>query len=352
MDPVTTPPATATIQDVARAAAVSPATVSRVLNRPEIVATDKVERVRAAIEALGYRPSASARELRTGMSRTIGLLVGDISQPFHGALAKSVEQAAETHGYGVMLGDLDHREDRLLQFLAAAPSRGLAGLVIATADDLDKPRLRDAVRAVRAAGVAVVTTSQTLAAGGVPTVSFDYRQMGRDAADHLLRAGCRRLVVLGGGAGSWFSRAVEAGVRAATRAAGAGVQVVNGRFQSERARLGLARALGRGPAPDGVVAANTPMAVGAIRALADAGLRVPADVAVVVCEDVPDAQYLSPSLSVIETDLGAYGRVAVDMLLKVISDSTFDDTAVLPHSLVARESSSRDGATDGGGRGD
>jgi DNA-binding LacI/PurR family transcriptional regulator len=333
-----------TILDVARAAGVSPATVSRVINHPDIVAADKRDRVRSAIAELGFEPSAPARHLRMGASQSIALLVGDISQPFHGRLAKAVGRASESAGLSVMLGDLDHREDRLIAFLHSAPKRGLAGVIVSTADDLDQPSLRRAVGELVQAGIPMVTTSQGLESLEVPSVTFDYTGVGRDAVEHLVASGRDRIVMLGGGRGSWYSREIQRGVRAAARSGAAQVSVINGRFRHEPARAAIDRLLGKGTRPDGIVAANTPMALGAIRAYADAGLWVPDDVAVVVCENIPESDYLLPSLTTVDADLDSLGTHAVEMLLQCIAGTAPDNPRLLlPHGIVVRESSAQRG---------
>lgn len=328
-----------TIYDVARSAGVSPTTVSRVLNTPRAVAANTVVRVRRAIDELGFRPSLQARDLRLRSSHTIGLLVGDISQPFDGALTKSVARAAEGSGYAVMVGDLDRCEHRLLDYLDTMPSRGPAGVLLATADHLDKPATRDAVRRLEGCGIPVVTMARVLPAAEAPAVGFDYRQIGIDAARHLLDTGSGPLVALGGGPESSHSRALQAGMRAAARAVGVEVHLANGRFRYEPARAAVARLLARGVRPGGVIAANATMAMGAIRALGEAHVDVPTDSRVVVCEDVPCAEHHSPSLTAIDADPDDYGAVAVDILLRRVTGQPVPATTVLPHSLRIRESS-------------
>jgi DNA-binding LacI/PurR family transcriptional regulator len=335
-----------TISDVAQAAGVSEATVSRVLNRPEIVAEEKRRRVLSAIEQLKFEPSLSARTLRLKSFRNVALLVGDISQPFHGRMAKAVEAAAEEHGYSVTLGDLDNSEGRLLGFLQALPKRGVDGVLLSTAADLDRPVVRDAIEELRRQGIPLVTTSQSVSSMGVPSVLEDIKQVGKDAANHLIARGDNLLVLIGGGNASAYSRILHSGVREAVREAvretahgKASLKIVNGRYQHEPARKALARLLLAGYRPDGIVTANTPMAIGAIRALKEAGLTVPGDVAVVSCEDVPDAQFILPSITSVGTDMNEYGAQAFGLLLRIMSGNVSHEDCIIPHELIVRESS-------------
>lgn len=327
-----------TISDVARLAGVSPATVSRVLNRPEIVVAAKREKVLAAIQELGFEPSASARSLRTGSSRSIALLVGDISQSFHGTLAKSVATEAEAAGYSLLLGDLDHRRDRLLDFLRSIVRRNVDGVVIATAEDITDPEVSAAIGKLVASGVAVVSTVQGVPDLKVPRVAMDYRAMGDHAVRHLVEQGRRHLVYAGAGR-SPYSQMVESGVRDAADGAGAHLAVVDAAFQLAPAREAIRGLLAGGERIDGVVAANTPIAIGALRGLAEAGLSVPGDVALISCESVPTADFVSPSLSTIGCDLAEYGRAAARTVIGAIEGRPVDDDIQLAFELVVRESS-------------
>ncbi|KUL55382.1 hypothetical protein ADL22_00340 [Streptomyces sp. NRRL F-4489] len=332
----------ATISDVARAAGVSPATVSRVLNHPDIVVAEKRNRVLAAVARLNYQPSSAARGLRSGTFDTLALLVGDISQPFHGRLAKAIEQAAEAKGYSVLLCDLDHRTDRLLGFLASLPKRGVDGILLATADDLDTPPVRDALAHLLEQGVAAVSTSQRLPGLSVPAMVMDYAAAAREATAHLLDRGRWPVACLSGNASSAYSRQILAGYRAACRAAGRRVprrMVLDGDFQAGPARRAMADVLASGTKPEAVLAANVPMALGALRAAADSGLSVPGDLAVISCEDVPMAEYLRPSLSAVGTDLDTYGRQAVELLVAAIEGETVAPVAPMPYTLRVRDSS-------------
>jgi DNA-binding LacI/PurR family transcriptional regulator len=328
----------ATIHDVAAAAGVSPATVSRVLNRPEIVAAEKVARVRAAIDELGFQRSVVARDLRLRSSHTIALLVADISQPSQAALAKSVERRAEKSGYAVMLGDLDHRQERLLNFLREIPSRGLAGVLIATGDDLDKSALAEAIRHVEERGVRVVTLARAAEVPDVPMVTFESQRIGQDAAAHLLEQGRSQLLFLSGGKASWHSRALESGVRQAVKRASASLSVIDGQFQHKPAYTAVVQLLEQGVRPAGIIAATTPMALGAVRALGEAGLAVPADVGVVVCQNEPLAEYVTPSLTAVGGDVDLHGERAVDALLRRIAGDPVGPPTILQHSLIPRES--------------
>ncbi|MER7397705.1 LacI family DNA-binding transcriptional regulator [Streptomyces sp. NPDC000151] len=332
----------ATISDVARRAGVSRTTVSRVLNHPETVAEEKRARVLAAIEELGYRPNVSARNLRRGAFGVLALCVGDVSQPFHGQLTKAVQKAAEKHGYSVLLYDLDNRSDRLTAFLEGLPHRGVDGVLIATADDLTAPAVRSAIGAVLEAGVFVVSTGTAVDDSAVPAIVSDNTAMGAEATRHLLDQDLWPVAFLGGRRSSTLSAELRAGYLTACRRAGRAPQnwmYLSGAFQSEPARRAVVRLLQERPEVRALVAANAPMAVGAMRAAGELGLRIPEDLAVVCCEDVELSMYTSPPLTAVALDLEELGGRAVDTLVAVLAGEKADRATRIPHHLVVRESS-------------
>ncbi|TCC36249.1 LacI family DNA-binding transcriptional regulator [Kribbella speibonae] len=333
----------ATISDVARRAGVSASTVSRVLNQPEAVIAAKRDRVQAAIAELDYRPSSAARNLRRGSFDTLALLVGDISQPFHASLAKSVQRAADEHGYSVLLCDLDHSRERLISLLHSLPKRGVDGIIIATADNVNVQPVRGALGELLSQGVAAVCGSQSIRSLDIPALLTNRVAVARDATAHLLEQGRWPVVFLGGGAGTALTREASKGYEQACRAAGRTVDelhTVDGDYRAEAAEKSFAELLDSGVRPQGVVADNTPMALGAARALAARGLTIPADVAMVSCEDVPLGEYLQPPLSSIRTDMADYGRRIVNVLITAVAGGEVPARTLIPHELVVRGSSS------------
>ncbi|MFD7160556.1 LacI family DNA-binding transcriptional regulator [Kribbella sp. NPDC059898] len=333
----------ATISDVARLAGVSPSTVSRVLNQPEAVIEAKRDRVLTAIAELDYRPSSAARNLRRGSFDTLALLVGDIAQPFHGALAKAVQRAADEQGYSVLLCDLDHSRERLVALLHSLPKRGVDGIIIATADNMNVPPVQAALGELLTQGVAAICGSQSIRSLNVPALLTDRVAVARDATAHLLEQRRWPIVFLGGGPSTALTREARKGYEKACRAAGresAELLVADGDYRAEAAELSIAELLRAGVRPQGIVADNTPMALGAARALASHGLAVPSDVGIVSCEDVPLGEYMQPSLSSIRTDMDDYGRRLVDVLVTAIAGGEVPARTLIPHKLVVRGSSS------------
>lgn len=311
-------PAPATILDVARRAGVSRTTVSRVLNEPDRVSRDILERVRTAARELDYVPSSVARSLRSGKTGTIALLVGDISQPFHGALAKAVAHAADERGKAVVLGDLEHSDERLIEALARAPRQGIDGIIIATGDDLSNPAVSAAVRAIVDQGIPVVTSATIPPGTGALELVADYPAIADRATSELLASGRRRVALLVGDRRGSYAAGLERGYREAVARAGAEPLIADGRYDFARS-VAEVSALLAGPEPaDGVVAATTPMALAVLRAVEAQGLSVPDDVALIACEDVLLAQQVRPALTTVYVDPVANGAELVRVLSEAI----------------------------------
>ena len=334
------------ITDVARAAGVSTATVSRVLNQPDMVVRDKREKVLAAVRALNYAPNSLAHGLRAGQVRTVTLLVGDISQPFHGALAKSMDREGQRLGYRVLLRDLDRREDRTIAALNQLRTSESYGAVLATATDLDTPPVRAAVAAARTRGVVLVTSSQQIPGGQIPAILPQYRSISRLAVDHLVEAGAGPVILIGGTMSSPLSRERMAGFAEACEATGRqdslelaldGDFSVGTAFDRLQALFDrhLGRRFGPGVARFGVIAVNMPMAIGAMQAAALRGLRIPEDMMLICCEDLPLAAAWRPALTTVGIDFDVLAQAAFAAL---VAGDAAAPVSFVPHRLQARRS--------------
>ncbi|MER7796247.1 LacI family DNA-binding transcriptional regulator [Microbacterium sp. NPDC096154] len=327
-----------TIDDVARAAGVHKATVSRALNpaTQDLVSGDTVRRVKRVAERLGYVPNAVARSLRTRQSSTIGVVVPDLMNPIFPPLVRGVESWLQPRGYTSLVANTDDQdaiEDRVLESLL---QRHVDGVVVASG------RLEDqaALRRADAAGLPVVMANRA-AADGRPSVTSDSAAGIVAAVAHLVGLGHRDILHLAGPAtfsttreraDAFVSAAVESGVVPRVVAAG-GLAVVDG----EEA---MARVLAAGPAPTAVVTGNDLVALGAIHALRKHGLSVPGDVSVVGFNDMPFAADVHPALTTVHVPLHDIGVHAARLLLDAIEGGVPVAASVtLPVRLVVRESS-------------
>ncbi len=329
-----------TIADIARESGVSTATVSRVMNRPDIVAAGTRNLVEATIERLDYRPKRVARALRTQRFSSVALAVGDSSNPFFARLGKVLQAVGDEHESTVMVYDLDHRPHRLLEFVRRLPGWGVDGAVILTGDDLAAiDGFAELVETVWEA-VPIITGQQV---SGLPAVVSDHREAGFRAALHLADVGVRRPMFMGMGDDSAVSRLRWEGFAGGVQQAGLGhPQRVESAFSYQSGYESCLR-VAQGDF-DGILAANDQVALGVIRALFEAGRHVPDDVAVIGFDGLGFSPFVRPSLSTMQNDHEQLGRAIGQLLFEQIADRDRSvETVVVEHQLVIRESTSRRG---------
>ncbi|MFF9815356.1 LacI family DNA-binding transcriptional regulator [Streptomyces sp. NPDC014006] len=331
----------ATIQDVARAAGVSAMTVSNVMNgRPHVRPATR-EKVLAAMDRLDYRVNVAARNLRKGRTGTIGLAVPGINQPYYGILADALIGAAARYGLRVSIEQTGASREGELEALALSRNRLYDGLILATAGmgPADAERLRT--------DHPVVILGERIFGGPVDHVAMPNAAAARAATAHLLQRGCRRVAVLCGPVTEEadVSSLRYAGYRQALDEAGLPVDPALVRDSTQLTMAGGARAVRAlveaGVDFDGLFCVTDTVAMGALRGLADAGLRVPEQVRVIGFDNVAESAYLVPSLSTVDPDHEAMAERAVALLVRRMERGGSPDAAqefVGPFTLVVRES--------------
>lgn len=335
------------VKDVAAAAGVSVGTVSNVLNRPERVSSATVQRVQTAIERLGFVRNDAARQLRAGRSRSIGLVVADVGNPFFAEIVRGAEDRAAEAGMTVLLGNSDEAVERQNSHLALFLEQRVNGVLVTPASE-DLSRLQ----ALSAAGVPVILVDREGSDDSFPSVSVDDVEGGRLAAEHLLQSGRRRLAFVCGprsvrqvadrlaGAQSAVAEYPDAGIEIIERPA---LTVLQGRSAGEEivARDAALR-------PDAVFAANDLLAVGLLQAFSfGSGIDVPDDIALIGYDDIDFASATVVPLSSVRQPARLIGWTGVDLLLKEMADGGEHERQVrFRPELVVRESS----ATESGAR--
>jgi LacI family transcriptional regulator len=330
-----------TISDVAREAGVSAQTVSRVLNDKREISAPTRERVVGVIERLGYRPNSVARSLVSNRTFAIGLTVPDICNPFFPDIARGAEDTAREHGYEVFLCNTIEDPGREEAVLRALENRRVDGAVVCSSR-LPDGRLLPWLERQRAA-VLVNRPAPSEAAG---SVRMNDASGTTRAVEHLLDGGRRVIGFLAGPARS-HSRAERS--RGYERAlAGAGIQpdpgltvpcdpTVEGGYEGALALLAEHSGV------DGLVCYNDLVAVGALRAFGELGVRVPGDVAVVGCDDIMLAGLVSPALTTLRAPKYEIGAQAVGMLLEHIDGRRDRSEVILDPELVVRASAPHGG---------
>ncbi|MEJ3651945.1 LacI family DNA-binding transcriptional regulator [Actinomycetes bacterium KLBMP 9759] len=332
-----------TIKDVAKAAGVSPSTVSRVLTGDTSlrVGAETRARIVAAAERLRYTPSRAARAVRGGSSGAIGFAVHDISNPVYAEVIRGAQRAASRHGLVVLLADVEELARDGAVFASVVRSRAIDGLLLLPAGVAED---RTVAREVHGVVPAVVVADRQ---HGLSSVSLQDRPAAELATRHLLDLGHTDIAHLQLDGNGERGRDRLLGWRTAMGAAGltpGADRLVVGGHTAESGRAAVARLLRDGPPPTGIVAATALTAVGALSALRDAGLGVPHDVSVISIHDVFFAEHLSPPLTAVRLPMQALGEAAVELLVETMGGAPRRDLVVEdPPELVVRGTSGAPG---------
>jgi DNA-binding LacI/PurR family transcriptional regulator len=337
--------ATATIEDVAQRAGVSISTVSNVLNGREArMRAETLDRVRQAIRDLAFQPNQSARRLKTGHMAMIGLLVPSIANPFFGALARWVEEAANAHGYGVLLCNTQRSAEREQAYAQAFLAQGVQGVILGSSLQ-DQDHLGPLIER----GLAVVSFDRTAQRAPLTMdyVSLDNHRAGAMAAEHLLALGHTDIVYVSAPLRSVNRVARLEGAREACAARKVRFtshirDVKAGQTEMEMAELGRAAGVelhASGCAATGFIAMNDMLAVGLLAGLRLCRLRVPEDVSVMGIDDMFLDAYLSPALSTVRQPMKEIATAAVQRVLARMKhlDEPAHELVFMPE-LVQRES--------------
>ena len=328
----------ATIRQIAREAGVSVGTVSNVLNGNDNVALVTRERVRAVIQQHNYQPSNVARSLSTHRTGTLGLIVSNISNPFSSELARGAIETAQESGHGLLvLGaapdghDLPRQVDTLVR-------QWVDGILI-TSDPLPDNRLSQL--ACGDTPLVMMDYAQPPHRNVIGLINFDWEAAGYAATMHLRQRGHRRIGYIGGISDHPSSRLralgyhkalTETGTLADTTLERAGNFLADGGHQAARTLLDLP------DPPTAIVTANDLMALGALQAITERGLRVPNDISLVGMDDIPYASFISPPLTTIHLSSYRAGQIGIQMLLAADRTHATLQRIMLPTHLVERAS--------------
>lgn len=309
----------ATIKDVARVANVSIATVSATLNGAPRVSEKLAKRVWAAIESTGYSPDSVARTLRLGKSRSIGLVVGDISNPFFTSLAKVIEARASEAGYLVILANSDEDPERELSLLKLLRGQRVAGILLA-------PSGHDASYLAALSGISdvpVVLIDRQLPDAPFDSVTVDNVSAARMVTDYLIRLNHKRIAIAIGRQHLWTAEQRLQGYRESLLAAGLApypALELTDDFRIESAYESVQRVLSLPEPPSAIFAANNLMMLGAIEAVLDMGFRCPEQISLAGIDDFPWSSAMRPQLTTVAQPIEELGTRAVAELLHGIAE--------------------------------
>ena len=329
------------IREVAKRAGVSLGTVSNVLNRPDIVADETRERVRAAIAEIGFVRNGSARQLRAGTSQHIGLVVLDVANPFFTEVARGVEDLANQAGYVVILCNSDDSAEKENHYLHVLEEQRTQGVLIT-------PVQSDAsyLQRFRQRGIAVVLLDRPSRIKDLCSVAVDDVRGGELAAAHLLEAGHKRIGFVHGLLSIRQIADRRRGVIRAVKAAGLDSEraIVDIATSGQNSRVGeecVEKLLSAKTRPTAVFCANDLLALGLMRGLIKQGISIPGDMALVGYDDVEFASVLATPLTSIRQPKYELGRAAAELLLDEANNpaSHVHKHITFQPELIVRESS-------------
>lgn len=324
------------IVDVAKKANVSTATVSRVLSKSETVKKDTTQRVLEAIESLNYQPNILARQLRRLETKTILVVVPDITNTFFSKVLRGIESVAIESGYQVLLGDALNNVERESGYLNILQQKKADGMILLTAR-VDGQVVEDIAKQYP-----VVLACEYTEGSEIPTVSIDNISSARKATDHLINLGHKRIGFLSGPFNSVLGRDRYKGFKQAMAQHSLTVEsylVQEGDFSFESGFNLMKKFLALDVPPTAVFAANDEMAIGAIKAIKSKGLSVPEDISVVGFDDIKFASIFEPALTTIAQPSFEIGKKAMELLIKIINkDELEKNQYILEDKLVVRDS--------------
>jgi LacI family transcriptional regulator len=334
-----------TIVDIARASGVSKSTVSLVLKGSPLVKPETRERVERVIDQFGYVYNRGAANLRTATSRFVGMVISDLTNPFFAELAVGIEDALYKLGFVPILANTNEDLDRQNQVLLSLREHSVAGIIMSPARGTDAWNLAS----LPARAIPTVITMRRIPGSPLPYVGPDNRAGGREAVEHLIALGHRRIAFLGGYASMTTQQERLEGYRDALDGAGLPydpAMIFESMPTRDGGREGLAKALGTERPPTAFFCYNDIVAMGATRALSMRGIRPGADVAVVGFDDIAEAEHNAPPLTTVNADTREMGARAAQSLLAIIQGG---DPSSLSYTgqarLVVRESSGATGPT-------
>ncbi|MGN6422637.1 MAG: LacI family DNA-binding transcriptional regulator [Asticcacaulis sp.] len=326
----------ASIQDVAKLAGVSTATVSRVLSGYAHVTPDTRARVTKAVDSLGYAPNALARNLRTLKTSRLILTVPDITNIFFSSIIRGAEEAASAAGYTVLLSDAGSGPDSGDACAGLLRRREADGLICLG------HRLPDALAPLAdTPGAPIVQGCECDEAHPLSVVRIDNARAASEVMDYLYSLGHRRIAVIGGHVSSQVSRDRFTGVAAsaARHDAQADLTCLNGDYSMDCGAEATARLIAQTPRPTAIFCFGDDMAMGALHALRQAGLSCPQDISVVGFDDIGAARFTAPPLTTVRQPMRAIGQRCVAALLAILNGQRSEPVVeTLPHELVIRDS--------------
>ena len=328
----------ATIQDVAKRAGVAPITVSRVVNHKGYVSEEKRRRVEAAIRELDYIPNSLGPSLRSKRTQTLALVLSDLTNPFWTTVARGVEDMANQRGYHIIIGNTDKSEDKQNEYLMFLMKKQVDGFLVV-------PASFRAVESLHKRRVPFVVLDRRIPGEAIDSVRGDSVGGAYELTNHLLALGHRQIAVITGRQNHSTAYDRVIGAQQALEASGLGdtLQVYWGEYTQQSGYENTQQVLRTKPQATAIFATNNFLAIGAMRALRDAGLHVPEDMSIAAFDDLPAAITIDPFFTVAAQPAYEMGQQATRLLLSRVTGNSTEapQEIVLPVEIIVRKSSGK-----------
>ncbi len=324
------------IKDIARLAGVSHSTVSRALRFSPLVNQETSEKIRQIAAECGYTPSAAARSLVTRRTNSVGVVVTSIADPFAAEVVGGIEDAAHEYGFSVLLADSKAVPDREISAVRLLEERRVDGIVV-TASRVGALYMKTLSRMQ----VPIVLLNNQHPSEFVHSVMIANTEASLEVTRYLIELGHQRIAYLGDRYGDQTDTERFAGYRQAINEAGIAFEpelVVHGDGKPEGGLTAMATLLALPHPPTAVFCYNDMSALGAIRTIRAAGLRIPHDISVVGFDDVHIMKYTDPPLTTVRQPMHEMGRLAMETLYQLLSGAKSERTIKVPGQLIVRES--------------
>ncbi|MEC0227579.1 LacI family DNA-binding transcriptional regulator [Paenibacillus alba] len=327
----------ATIKDVAKAADVSVATVSRVLHNLTGYSDKTKQKVMQAVEELGYQPNAIARGLVNKRTQTIGVLFPHVSSSFSSDILHGIEEIAQEKGFSVIVCNTAEEGKRTMKYLQVLREKQVDGIVFTS--EVLKDEYFQAIKEMRVPVILVNTMSQKHM---IPYVKVDDHQAAYHATDYLIQKGHREIAMISGSPKDRIAGLPRLdGYRQALADNGIEYiesQVANGDFNLEGGTEAMKKLLAEAPPFTALFAASDEMAIGAMNVALERGIKIPDDLSIIGYDDLKFARMVYPPLTTIHQPLTMMGRMASEKLIALIEEDSMQvSSSIVSHHLVERQ---------------
>jgi LacI family transcriptional regulator len=328
-----------TMKDVSVLAGVSIQTVSAIINNKPGISPETSARVNAAIQQLDYRPNTGARSLRTRQTHTIALILTDINNPSLATIASAAEDIAHSFGYNLVLYNTHDDLEREANYVRTVSQRWMDGVIlVATGDQMTS------LDSLEKAGIPTVVIDRIPMGYSGPSVTLDNFKAGQIAAEFLVELGHSRITQIVGPLNLLLARERAAGFQEKLKNTGLdsiGLVSSGGDWTCQSGYQAMQQILDGPEIPTAVFGANDRMAIGAMQAIIEKGMRIPEDISIIGVDDIEVASFLSPSLTTIRQSFKEMSSHCVSLLIDIIAKKEPEQLQiVMEPQLVKRKSTS------------